>query len=73
MLADKGKQKYITLQAQILNCQLEDKLSRSNPVRRYLIGVCVFKESFKSWKEEYHVKRIGLFGICCVGGWVGRP
>lgn len=67
MLADKGKQKYITRNAQILSDQLEDKLSKSDPVRRYLISVWVFEECFKSWKEAYHVKKIVLFGFCCVG------
>lgn len=67
MLADKGKQKYITHYAQILNDQLEDKLSKSEPVRRYLISVWVIEECLKCWKEAYHVKRIDLFGFCCVG------
>ncbi|MHC4489066.1 MAG: hypothetical protein ACYSW7_07820 [Planctomycetota bacterium] len=67
MLADKEKQKYITRYAQILNDQLEDKLSKSDPVRRYLISVWVFEECLKYWKEAYHVKKIVLFGFCCVG------
>lgn len=67
MLADNGKQKYIVRYAQILNGQLEDKLSKSEPVRRYLISIWVFEECLKSWKEAYHVKRIDLFGFCFVG------
>jgi hypothetical protein len=51
---------------------MEDMLSKSNPARRYLVSVRVFKESFNSWKEEYHVRRIDLLGICCVGGWIGQ-
>ncbi len=48
MLADKGEQNYITRYAQILNDQLEDKLNKSDSVRRYLISAWVFEECFKS-------------------------
>jgi len=48
---------------------MEDMLSKSNPARRYLVSVRVFKESFNSWKEEYHVKRfVYLVSVALVVG-----
>jgi len=58
MLADKREGEYITRYAQILNGQMEDMLSKSNPARRYLVSVRVFKESFNLGRRKVMSKEL---------------